>query len=260
MAASIVRPDGTTAASRCLPGSGEQAFLDRLELPVAGTYKVVLDPAGTDVGELTLQLFDVPADVSAEVGSDSVSLPVTVPGQNAVATFTATAGEQVKFSITHPWSTGFTFAMMTLVRVSDNKVIVQEALASSPYVPSSMVAPTDGQYRLLLDPYHAKTGTITLTPPGHRHVDDDVEQHDRLVQHLQQPASPAPHRGVGRGSAGTAVQSPQQQDRHTRSRGHSDGHLRRRHLGHDRFCPSHLEVDRLRRDVDAPDAARHPYD
>jgi hypothetical protein len=72
-------------------------FVDTKVLPATGTYTVTVDPQGTDVGSATLQLYDVPPDVtgSLTVGGPSVTVTLGTPGQNAVLTFAGTAGQRV---------------------------------------------------------------------------------------------------------------------------------------------------------------------
>src|SRR5262249_7922521 len=97
--ASILRPDGTTLASRVFGLA--PAFLDRTQLPADGTYTVLVDPAGSPVGSVTLSRAIVPFDASATMapGGGPVTVATTVPGQNARLTFAGTAGEQVSLSL-----------------------------------------------------------------------------------------------------------------------------------------------------------------
>jgi hypothetical protein len=70
--------------------------LDQTILPVTGTYTLVLDPAGATRGTATLKLFTV-TNVTGPIAADGTGLPVslTTPGQNAVLTFSGTAGQAV---------------------------------------------------------------------------------------------------------------------------------------------------------------------
>jgi hypothetical protein len=65
-------------------------FVDTKVLPTTGTYTVLVDPIGADVGSATLTLSDVPPDVSASISPGGAPVSVTtgpVPGQNAVLSF-----------------------------------------------------------------------------------------------------------------------------------------------------------------------------
>ena len=67
--------------------------MDTKVLPVAGTYKIKLDPIGANTGSATLKLYTVPADVSTTImkNGPTVTPTTTVPGQNATVTFTGVA-------------------------------------------------------------------------------------------------------------------------------------------------------------------------
>ena len=67
--------------------------MDTKVLPVAGTYKIKLDPIGANTGSATLKLYTVPADISTTIikNGATVTPTTTVPGQNATVTFTGVA-------------------------------------------------------------------------------------------------------------------------------------------------------------------------
>ena len=64
-----------------------------MTLPVAGTYKIKLDPIGANTGSATLKLYTVPADISTTITKNGATITptTTVPGQNATVTFTGVA-------------------------------------------------------------------------------------------------------------------------------------------------------------------------
>jgi hypothetical protein len=57
----------------------------------------VVDPQGTATGSMTLTLYNVPPDPTASIvpGGPAVTLTTTTPGQNASATFAASAGQRI---------------------------------------------------------------------------------------------------------------------------------------------------------------------
>jgi hypothetical protein len=67
--------------------------MDTKVLPVAGNYKIKLDPIGANTGSATLKLYTVPADISTSITKNgaTVTPTTTVPGQNATVTFTGVA-------------------------------------------------------------------------------------------------------------------------------------------------------------------------
>ena len=88
----ILKPDGTQLGVPYALGT-DGKFVDPVTLPVAGTYKIKLDPIGANTGSATLKLYTVPADISTTVTKNgaTVTPTTTVPGQNATVTFTGVA-------------------------------------------------------------------------------------------------------------------------------------------------------------------------
>ena len=88
----ILKPDGTTFYGPFSLGT-DGTFMDTKTLPVAGTYKIKLDPIGANTGSATLKLYTVPADISTTITKNgaTVTPTTTVPGQNATVTFTGVA-------------------------------------------------------------------------------------------------------------------------------------------------------------------------
>jgi hypothetical protein len=87
----MLKPDGTQLGVYALGTDGK--FVDPVTLPVAGTYKLKLDPVGANTGSATLKLYTVPVDASAVVVKNGATATptTTVPGQNATVTFTGVA-------------------------------------------------------------------------------------------------------------------------------------------------------------------------
>ena len=97
---SIKKPDGSfLVPARQVGTSG--AFIDAATLPAAGTYTVVVDPVGVATGSMTLTLYDVPADPTGTItaGGPPVSVSTSVPGQNALLTFSGAAGQRITLNI-----------------------------------------------------------------------------------------------------------------------------------------------------------------
>ena len=92
----LVKPDGSSLVMGTLFGT-TGGFVDKVTLPVSGTYTVVLDPQGMDVGSATATLYDVPPDVTGTltVGGPSMNVSLGTPGQNATLTFSGNAGQRV---------------------------------------------------------------------------------------------------------------------------------------------------------------------
>jgi YD repeat-containing protein len=153
----ISKPDGSTLISSVI--GGQDASLDMPQLPVTGTYGILIEPATARTMTMTLTLSE---EVSATISIDGASVPVTVSraGQRARLTFDGTAGQRLTLGLA-----GSTITM-TYVSVlkPDGSTLFSPTLvwngSSSLSIPS---LPTTGSYTLLLDPGFVYTGQATLT-------------------------------------------------------------------------------------------------
>src|SRR5262249_59480717 len=64
-------------------------------------YTILVAPAAAARGTVTLQLYDVPADVTGSIvaGGSPVSVTLASPGQNAVLGFSGQAGQRVSLKV-----------------------------------------------------------------------------------------------------------------------------------------------------------------
>jgi len=163
----ILKPDGT-ALFTALTVNAFGAFVDLKTLPVAGTYKVFLDPQSTTTGSADFALYTVPADVSTTIAANGVSVPVstTVPGQNAKLTFSGTLNQRVSLNLT-----GVTMGTNCCNTVHVSIYKPDGTLLFSPYTavgtnggfmePKKL--PVAGTYKIVVDPQGDATGSATLT-------------------------------------------------------------------------------------------------
>ncbi len=155
------QPDGSVLGpAKACPSS---CYVDTTVLPVDGTYRMVLDPAGTQTGSLSAQLHLVPPDVSARiaVGAEASTLTTTVPGQRGLWTFDGTAGTPVSFNFT-----GTTLANLydayVAVRKPDGTALIDDTPCGRNCVLDPVVLPADGAYTVEFRPQDGKTGALTL--------------------------------------------------------------------------------------------------
>jgi hypothetical protein len=161
----IKKPDGTTLASSSFINSSG-GFIDTKTLPVTGTYTILVDPQGTNVGSVTLTLYDVPANVSGPIvpGGSSVSVTLTTPGQNAELGFTGTTNQRVFLRINGVSVTGGSPNWMTVsIRKPDGTSLVSTTVDASGGYIDTQTLPVDGAYIVLVDPLNTTTGSATLT-------------------------------------------------------------------------------------------------
>ena len=155
---SILKPDGSTLASpTCMEGSG---FIDAIALPVTGTYTIRVDPAEIAYGSVALTLYDVSSDVSGSVtvGGSSLTLTTMVPGQNAQATFSGTASQQATVHLT---GSGMGWVTVTLFK-PDGTYLTSTTAFWSDFNLSTQTLPTTGTYTIVIDPWVANIGSITV--------------------------------------------------------------------------------------------------
>jgi subtilisin family serine protease len=161
---SIAKPDGSSLLGPTLFGTNG-GFIDTKTLPVSGTYTILVDPSGTDVGSTTLQMYEVPPDLtgSLTVGGPAVSLTLSTPGQNAVLTFSAAAGQRVTIRATGVTIGPSTCCSTTLLIKKPDGVPLASGLAGTNGGTLSATLPVAGTYSLLVDPQAANTGGLTLS-------------------------------------------------------------------------------------------------
>jgi subtilisin family serine protease len=160
----LLKPDGSSLLLGTLFGTNG-GFVDTKVLPLSGTYKIVLDPQGMDVGGATATLYDVPPDVTGtlSVGGPSVTVSLGTPGQNAVLSFSGAAGQRVSVrasAVTVGTSTCCTFVLS--VKRPDG-VIVGSTLFGTNGGTLPVTLSVAGSYAVVVDPQAAGTGAMTLT-------------------------------------------------------------------------------------------------
>jgi YD repeat-containing protein len=155
----ILNPGGSVLApATCMEGSG---FIDVRTLATSGTYTIVVDPASTATGSLTLTLHDVPADTTGtiSIGGSAVDVPLSTPGQNGTLTFSGTSGQQVTVRMT-----GNTFGSLTVkVLKPDGTQLTATTSSAASFNLSTQTLPTTGTYTVVIDPASWNTGTVSIT-------------------------------------------------------------------------------------------------
>jgi subtilase family protein/fervidolysin-like protein len=146
-----------------VPFGRNGGFIETKTLPQDGIYRIIVDPQGSDVGSLTLTLYDVPPDATAPITAGGPPVTVTtgpVPGQNAVLSFHGLAGQRVSVKVsgvamgTSPCCTGY---------VSIPGVFPGALFGSNGVFVDTRVLPTTGTYNVLVDPQGMETGSATVT-------------------------------------------------------------------------------------------------
>jgi hypothetical protein len=158
---SVLKPDGTNLVTPfTVTKSGY--FMDVKALPTAGTYKIVVDPKDTYTGKMTLRLYDVPLDATTPATLDGTPYTVTTttPGQNALLTFTGTAGQRVSALVS---AVDYASAKLKILN-PDTTQLFSPVLAfghgGNFLEPKTL--PANGTYSVVVDPGLAATGSATV--------------------------------------------------------------------------------------------------
>ncbi len=157
---SILNPDGSALVSPTFVGTSG-GFFDTQTLSASGVYSILVDPQSSDTGSMTLDLYDVPADVGGTItlGGPAVDVSITVPGQNASLTFSGTAGQQATVRVSG--------STMSCVRVTllkpDGSSLTTTFTCSGTFNLATQTLPVTGTYTITVDPSGANTGSMSLS-------------------------------------------------------------------------------------------------
>lgn len=159
--ATLLRPDGTTVATNL--NCTSSCFFEPTATAAAGSYKLLLDPQDAAVGTVSVRVYVVPADAAATttVGSTGVTVTTTVPGQNAVVSFTGTANRVVTVAVSAATFTGTT---TYTVRKPDGTTLATKTASGASTSFANLTLPVAGTYTVLLDPSSTAVGSARVRP------------------------------------------------------------------------------------------------
>jgi YD repeat-containing protein len=160
----LLNPNTTTlTAPVCMEGSG---FIDVVAAPVTGTYTILVDPANTVAGAVTLTLYDVPADDGGTIapGGSAVTVSTSTPGQNGARTFSGTAGQRISLKGTNGLTGQILGCDVNVSILKPDKSVLAPAtcMEGSGYI-DVLTLPAGGTYTIKVDPVDIATGSLTLT-------------------------------------------------------------------------------------------------
>lgn len=160
----IKKPDGSSLATNGFINSS--GFIDTRVLPVSGTYTILVDPQGTNIGSVTLTLYDVPPDFTESIapGGSSVTVTTTIPGQNGQVSFIGLTNQRVLLKISGVVLTGGSPNLATVaIKNPDGTTLASNAVSASGGFIDTQTLPADGAYTILVDPSNTCTGNVILT-------------------------------------------------------------------------------------------------
>ena len=161
-AVQLQTPDGNTQTAIAIGNNAGYFFIDTQALPTTGTYTLWVQ-GSSSVGSATLQLTSVPPDFtgSITVGGAAVRVPSsgnTALGQNALLTFTASAGQKVSLSLTND-TYGAQACFVKLLDSSGN--VVTSGYCDSSLIDTVTLAAA-GTYTIFIDPLGIAVGNVTV--------------------------------------------------------------------------------------------------
>ncbi|HVD66654.1 MAG TPA: hypothetical protein VNB65_07145 [Gaiellaceae bacterium] len=160
MKISLLKPNGSQVFT--VSAARTAKFVDTNTLPVNGTYKLVVDPNSTYTGHVTLQLYNVPPDVSgtATFGGAGGTVTTTVPGQDAYVTFTGVSGHRLALGLS-----GVTVSAGSVTVLNPDATVLapQRAFATADTFIDPIALTQNGTYKVVLDPKGKAVGAVTVT-------------------------------------------------------------------------------------------------
>jgi hypothetical protein len=158
---SVLKPDATSLFSPALTVGGTDAFADPQTLPTTGSYQILVNPQGADVGSLDVQLFTVPADQTGPITPGTpLTATTTMPGQNGVYTFSGVANQRVSLNLSN---VTYDSAKVSILKPDETE------LATPLFVPNSLgnfveplKLPVNGTYTVKVDPLGPSTGSLDV--------------------------------------------------------------------------------------------------
>ena len=154
----LLKPDGTQLAATTVGTSGG-GLEPPSTLPTTGTYTIVVDPSGTNTGNITLTLMSYLSD-TLNLNGAATTTTITPIGRNALYTFTGTAGQWVSLgmtAVTIPSST------VTLWKPDGTQLTSTSVGTTGGSLDAPTALPVTGTYTVTVNPAAQYTGTITLT-------------------------------------------------------------------------------------------------
>ena len=161
----VKSPTNTTVVGPVVVGTSG-SFVEPVTLTAAGTYTVKVDPDGANTGNVTLNLYTVPTDVSSAItaGGAGVAVANTVPGQNMKLTFTATAEPEGQHQAEpgHDRLERRARARRSPCSRAPPRSASRPAWARTAATSTSRPWPPAGTYTIKVDPQGVNTGSMTV--------------------------------------------------------------------------------------------------
>ncbi len=162
---SIYKPDGTPYASTGCYTGGTQCAANLTNIPVTGSYTVIVRPVADATGTLRLWLSrDVTGALT--IGTPT-SLALDRPGRNARLTFPGAAGQALRLEWSGVAIVGATSPAYAYVYLPDGSTLGTASFANGATGGVNLpTLPATGTYTIFVDPPVAATMSVNLTLSG----------------------------------------------------------------------------------------------
>jgi hypothetical protein len=157
---SLKDPSGNVVTSGYC-GNGAGSYFDTVTLATNGTYTIFVDPQGAATGNVTLSINN-DSDVTGTIAIDgsAVTTTTTVEGQDAVLTFSATAGQRIFVQLTNSTNPGATLELLTPASTIQASTYFNNG--SAPFFIDTQTLATTGTYSLKILHSGTNVGSETL--------------------------------------------------------------------------------------------------
>jgi hypothetical protein len=153
----VRNPSGSFVAGLFV--SAATGFLDTFTLPVSGTYTITVDPSNQLTGALSFTLGAVPNDSGTTAIGISTQVAIGTIGENAVRSFSASAGQKATLTVT-----GNTIAGAELtVRDPSGSFVAGLFVSAATGFLDTFTLPVSGTYTITVDPSNQLAGALTFT-------------------------------------------------------------------------------------------------
>jgi len=158
VAVRLRKPDNTVLANATVSNSG--GLIEPVVLPVGGTYTVQVDPQKQAVGDVTLNLFNSPADLSGTLTSGT---PLTATfgsaGQNASYTVAGQTGKYLSVKLSNVTVPS---AKVTVLKPDGTTLIAATTFNTAGKFLDATTLPVNGNYKIVIDPQGISTGSMDV--------------------------------------------------------------------------------------------------
>ncbi len=158
----VYKPNNTSLGSFGCSAAQHGCQLPLMNVPASGTYRIEVHPVATQVTSFALTISQ---SVTGNLAA-GVPLPFSLssPGQNAVITFDATAGQSFPLSLAAPAMTPTGSQVGIRVYRPNGTLAVDSGTTTSAWS-ANLNNLVDGTYTILLTAPYAATGSLQLSRP-----------------------------------------------------------------------------------------------